>query len=354
MVVISQPLSSKSNSIDSLNQSALGISAPSCDKSDYTVLTGPYINPDNIKNYVVYINDLDPNYNWDKTVTDNSWATGSGTYSDPYIIENLYIHGGGQAGMIGIAWSKKFFIIRNCWFNFSGHGDTGVELYRTNNGTVTNNIITFTYEGIGLAVSKNNTISNNLLISDHTKAPGSRAIEIVSDSHANTIFNNKVLNYEHPLYIGFSVNNTIDRNYAENTLLGSEYGAYPIHVNGVNNTKVINNVLAGAFAYGSFDIQVINSVGNTLKNNTVIVNGTYNFNPCYGIISIETPLLQQDTNANVITLENSHNTLVANNVMIKEAGAENGGAISGYDMFVILGIISIVSIVGVLFKRLKH
>jgi parallel beta-helix repeat protein len=353
-VVLSQPLLIKEGELDSnsSNRSILGISAPSCDKSDYTIFTGSFVNPEGHKEFAIYINDQNPNYNWNKTVTDNSWATGSGTYSDPYIIENLYISGDGQAGMIGIAFSKKYFIIQNCWFNYSGSGDAGIDLYRTSNGTIINNVITYTDEGIDLSIlCQNNTISNNILISDNTLYPGSRAFSITTESNGNLLYNNKILNYEHPLYMAVCENNTIDRNYAENTILNL-YEAYPIHVGLVNYTQVTNNVLAGAFAFGSFEVLVVNSVGNTISNNSIIVNGTYNFNPCYGTIGVGLPKLQQESDTYGIYLGNSNHNLVANNVMIIDA--ENGGAISGYDIFIIVGIISVVSIVGVLFKRLKH
>ena len=49
---------------------------------------------------MIYINDDDPNFNWSKTAADNDWCSGSGTYSDPYIIENLYINANGYGGLL--------------------------------------------------------------------------------------------------------------------------------------------------------------------------------------------------------------------------------------------------------------
>jgi len=39
----------------------------------------------------VLIDDLDPNFNWSRTAQENEWCYGSGSWSDPYIIENITI-----------------------------------------------------------------------------------------------------------------------------------------------------------------------------------------------------------------------------------------------------------------------
>ena len=39
----------------------------------------------------IYIDDLDPNFSWNKTMSENTWCSGSGTYLDPYIIEDVII-----------------------------------------------------------------------------------------------------------------------------------------------------------------------------------------------------------------------------------------------------------------------
>ncbi|MFX0137172.1 MAG: hypothetical protein ACFFDN_26265, partial [Candidatus Hodarchaeota archaeon] len=41
----------------------------------------------------IFIDDINPDYNWSKIKSENIWCTGSGTFNDPYIIQNLEING---------------------------------------------------------------------------------------------------------------------------------------------------------------------------------------------------------------------------------------------------------------------
>jgi len=68
-------------------------------------------------------------------------CTGNGTYSDPYLIEDLVIDGQGSGGCIQIANSDVYFKIENCTVYYSG-GETyndGIVLDRVSNGSLINN-----------------------------------------------------------------------------------------------------------------------------------------------------------------------------------------------------------------------
>jgi len=90
----------------------------------------------------IYIDDTDPNYNWSKTVADNEWCSGSGTFSDPYIIEDIYMNQTGiDTPSITIKNSNSYFIIRNC----SIYRCVGIYLKNTSHGNLTENYFEWLY-----------------------------------------------------------------------------------------------------------------------------------------------------------------------------------------------------------------
>ncbi|MFX1587277.1 MAG: hypothetical protein ACFFC1_03900, partial [Promethearchaeota archaeon] len=92
------------------------------------------------------------NKNWNTSALserihiDNNWTdakvagicTGSGTYSDPFIIKDLEIDGGGAGNGIWIQNSDAYFKIENCTVYNSGSekGDAGIRLESVSNGTL--------------------------------------------------------------------------------------------------------------------------------------------------------------------------------------------------------------------------
>ena len=103
---------------------------------------------------------------------DNNWTdakaagicTGDGTYSDPYIIEDLAIDGGGLGSCIWIENSIVYFKIKNCrLYNAmqSSHA-AGIYLWNASNGYVVDNQANDNgYIGISLLICNNNTILRN-------------------------------------------------------------------------------------------------------------------------------------------------------------------------------------------------
>ena len=109
------------------------------------------------------------NNNWSETVVTYDWVTGSGTWGDPYVIEDINIDVQGSGSGILIENTDEYFIIRNCtiydvpsWNGVSYEG--GIKLYYTDNGMIYNNTIYDTeYAAIYLDNADNNTISENIL-----------------------------------------------------------------------------------------------------------------------------------------------------------------------------------------------
>ena len=142
----------------------------------------------------IHIDDNNPSINWTVAKKDGI-CTGNGTYSNPYIIEDLEIDGEGSGSCIVIRNSEVYFRIENCTLFNSGEGysEAGIKLDNVNNGQIlNNNCSNNNNKGIRLWNCNNSIISGNTV--------------------------NKNVFYGIALY--GSHNNTISGNTISNTLIG--------------------------------------------------------------------------------------------------------------------------------------
>ena len=227
-------------------------------------------------------------YTWAEAALE-AWCSGSGTLSDPYLIENATFDGGGGVYALSISDSSVYFIIRNCIFkNVDGDLGRGLFITRTENGRVEDSTasdnqghgfylwdycrnITLSSNNCsnngqyGILVSalasatykpENITIVNNTLINNYWQG-------IFVNGNNNTIIGN---NASDGNYIGIKTygnNNTIIRNYVRNN---DNNG---IDVTG-NFTYVADNILIGnGYAGINFRYDCYN---NTAINNTATLN----------------------------------------------------------------------------------
>ncbi|MHA1248649.1 MAG: NosD domain-containing protein [Candidatus Helarchaeota archaeon] len=188
------------------------------------------------------------NNNWTDAVIAGI-ATGSGTYSDPYIIENLIIDGGTTGTCIDILNSDVYFIIRNCTcFNsLSGSIGTdpfyhaGIRLYNVSNAKlINNNCSNNRFTGIRLYYDcDNNTIIGN--IANNNPDAG---IIIRNDCNNNTIINNTCNgNSQWGIELSFnSDDNIITRNRVNsNDKVGIQINT-DCDDNLINNNAIIGNL----------------------------------------------------------------------------------------------------------------
>jgi parallel beta-helix repeat protein len=114
----------------------------------------------------ILIDDTNPSFNWAKTVNDYSWCSGSGTWSDPYTIENLVMRWVSGTSCITIQNSNVYFKIKYTTLTDGGGGSTtgGIKLINASNGLIIWNDCSDNVNGIVLeSNSNNNTIIGNVL-----------------------------------------------------------------------------------------------------------------------------------------------------------------------------------------------
>lgn len=247
----------------------------------------------NLTGSPISINGLSSTGDWAYTASNNDWCSGSGTWSDPYIIENVIIDAQNSDNCLLIDATDDYYIIRNCTFYGSNQGSSpyynaAIKLQFVRNGMIINNNI-FSNYGSGITIrslSHNNTITGNLItgnsrhgiylrqecrrntISGNTiencmtginieerckynlikenKVRDNRdeGIGIFGYSEFNTLTLNKVSNStDYGIAIqGFSDNNTVYENFVvrEGTDLVSSLGSIALRNNTWNNSRVGN------------------------------------------------------------------------------------------------------------------
>ncbi|MFX1495562.1 MAG: nitrous oxide reductase family maturation protein NosD [Promethearchaeota archaeon] len=144
-------------------------------------------------------------------------CTGDGTYSNPYIITNLEIDGGGSGSCILIENSDVYFRIENCkLYNAGGYPKAGIELNNVTKGILVINNCTSSFYGIKLDDSDNNTISRN--------TANNNSYGIYLEGSNNNFISDNIVSYNNAVGVfiwdGASFNNLISGNIMDNNTNG--------------------------------------------------------------------------------------------------------------------------------------
>ncbi|MCJ7647539.1 MAG: right-handed parallel beta-helix repeat-containing protein [Candidatus Lokiarchaeota archaeon] len=225
----------------------------------------------------IFIDGLDTgvgahNWTWAES---QSWCSGSGTWNDPYIIENLIINGFGIWHGIYIYNSNVSFIIQDCLIVNS---NTGIYLENVNNSRLINNNCSNINWGILLESSNNNTISGNTangniyegiyltesmgntLSGNTANDNGDSGIHLDTECMGNTLSGNTVNDNNYGIFIEEDCyNNTISGNTANDNNYGISLEYYCINNN-------ISGNIANSNSYGIYIYDY--SSNNTISGNT--------------------------------------------------------------------------------------
>ncbi|MDX1797494.1 MAG: right-handed parallel beta-helix repeat-containing protein, partial [Candidatus Lokiarchaeia archaeon] len=188
-------------------------------------------------------------------------CTGNGTYSEPYVIEDLEIDGGSSGSCIQINNSNVYFRIENCTVFNSGHYGSGIYLSHVNNSILIDNNCLYNYGyGIYLDDCYNNSVSGN--IANHNNDDGM----YLRNSHTNFISGN---NLNSSTYVnGITLYYCDNLNISGNNL-SSTYGI-GIFSNYCNNLTISGNIMnnGGLRISGSLEELSSHSI-----DTTNVVNG---------------------------------------------------------------------------------
>jgi parallel beta-helix repeat protein len=229
--------------------------------------------------------------NW-TIANQTEWCTGSGTWANPYLIENMIINASTSPVGSGILIENSgsaFFALRNVTIF---EGTNGIRLENTNNGAVINsNLSNNVDSGLSLVNCENNTISSNKLINN-----GMQGIYLFSYCLNNKILgntikndgtefqntgiyledfcdNNEILgnfifdnNDNGIVFYDDCKNNLVYNNTIRNTITTLQDWGIRIQ-NGCDQNNISLNLIEDINIYG---IYIVTSDGNSISNNQII------------------------------------------------------------------------------------
>ena len=183
--------------------------------------------------------------------------SGSGTSTDPYLLENYRITNNTEPNLIGIKNTNAYFIIRNNYIDGINKSPTGIYLYNVTNGFVEKNTFVNTWMGGWLSLdSYNNTITNNTF-------KNNKAGITASDSFNNTYTNNNIFSSTD---YGISFRGISGNIISNNTIYDN--GDYGIYIrDGIDNLVMNNSVMNNGGG-----IHILDGEENTIYNNSIIGN----------------------------------------------------------------------------------
>ena len=234
--------------------------------------------------------------NWsDAAALPSSWCQGSGTWQDPYIIENVTLDASSSPTGSGILIenTNDYFIIRNCTIsNPVDSLDAAIYITHSHNGTIENNVLSSNEVGKGIMLygqfpskaCKNITLKHNI-INDFDRG--------IEDQNADNveILNNEIFSNEFQgIYVGASINNCdiLNNNVSDNGDNGIALSG-----NGANNL-IQNNTIQNNNGNG-IKLDLLSDTNVT--GNRIIHNGLYPFT--YTALDIDSDV------SNVVILGNT-------------------------------------------------
>ena len=316
----------------------------------------------------ILIDELNPNFTWEKTAVENEWCSGSGTQKEPYVIESVYINGNLTASLWGeyieyscilIRNSDKYFIIRNCILERSGVGEksSGIILYNSSNGLIADNTCKFNLMGITVnRCGMNITLQGNTIMSDYNATAESQnsiyglgfGIAII-ESNFVIIKENDIRDVVETINIFEGTGNYI----LNNVLLNQRDSDFCtcLRFYNTNATNVEKNDIVGF--KNEYMVSQVDCAGNVFDNNTidgVAISGSAFVNYTIGGSSLSTA--SSFGKPEQILLDSSNHNSISNNQFFSSYQMYMG--ISGGNIIVIVVVASAGCIAVIVILRFKR
>ncbi|MFX0017456.1 MAG: right-handed parallel beta-helix repeat-containing protein [Candidatus Hermodarchaeota archaeon] len=210
--------------------------------------------------------------NWSETAAQYDWCSGDGSWSDPYLIQNVRIDGNETRNCLLIQSTTEYFTIRNCTFTNSGDGEypyynSAIWLNSVRNGKIENSTCSFNnHYGIYLHHSHNNTILNNRINNNIEEGI------FLFRSNNNKVINNTLNNNYNGIRFRAGVFEICDNNFIYgntaryNTFVGLEF-----------ETECEQNIfMKNDFSYNGYHgVKVGPSKYNQIIDNVISYNNWY-------------------------------------------------------------------------------
>ncbi|MFW9827665.1 MAG: NosD domain-containing protein [Candidatus Thorarchaeota archaeon] len=241
------------------------------------------INSDNNNLKTVKISEriyIEGNSGW-SDFRDDGKCTGQGTFSDPYVIEDLIIDAGVSESGILIRNSDVYFRIENCTvYNAFYAMAGGIDLTNVKNSQLIDNNCSSNYIGIKFFQSENNTVSGN------------------------TLDNN-----EYGIFLTYSENNFISGNNVSNPTINPQ-GRVIHGQQGIYFYFCINNIVSGNNMNGCG--LVLDGPLIYLSSNEIDTTNLVNEKPLYYYTNEINLDASNFTNAGQVILVNCNGSLISN------------------------------------------
>ena len=196
----------------------------------------------------ISIDDNDPSKNWSYTASHYDWCSGSGSWTDPYVIENVTVNDNYLGSSIEISNSFAYFIIKNCTFL---HSSYSIKLINVNNSKIIGNNCSFNDgSGMSLEYCNNITILQNIMNNNFHDGM------VISNSYENVIKQN---NLSFNLHCGLALWSGNNNSILENDLDFNGFAAMNLYEGMDNN--ISRNLMTGCGIkiYGDYSSYKIDS-----------------------------------------------------------------------------------------------
>jgi len=249
----------------------------------------------------IHIDGDNPSSNW--MVAKNAGiCTGNGSYSEPYVIKDLIINGGGVGSCILIENSFVYLKIENCSVSNSGQNypDAGIQLSDVSNALIIDNNCSSNLGGIRFFGGSNNTISKNFADNNYN------GLTINYSNGTKILENNLISNNYGIVFSPECNNNNVSRNIVNNNYIGIiiDYQC--------DNNDIVGNIVNANFYAG---IMLWQSDNNKILGNTINYNGWAGIEQNYCLYNIISGNNISRNNQNGMLLYNCEfNNISGNNI----------------------------------------